>query len=90
MWYRGIVVPYSAVKRESFLVCPCEPPWGHAAGSKNVGVSVGDTARLAQSVEHETLNLRVVGSSPTLGADLFQPTVVIRHMADPRSTSTRS
>ena len=28
------------------------------------------TARLAQSVEHETLNLRVVGSSPTLG-DLF-------------------
>ena len=26
------------------------------------------TARLAQSVEHETLNLRVVGSSPTLGA----------------------
>ena len=25
------------------------------------------TARLAQSVEHETLNLRVVGSSPTLG-----------------------
>ena len=28
-------------------------------------------ARLAQSVEHETLNLRVVGSSPTLGANLF-------------------
>ena len=27
----------------------------------------GATARLAQSVEHETLNLRVVGSSPTLG-----------------------
>ena len=24
-------------------------------------------ARLAQSVEHETLNLRVVGSSPKLG-----------------------
>ena len=24
-------------------------------------------ARLAQSVEHETLNLRLVGSSPTLG-----------------------
>ena len=31
------------------------------------------TARLAQSVEHETLNLRVVGSSPTLG-ELFLPT----------------
>ena len=28
-------------------------------------------ARLAQSVEHETLNLRVVGSSPTLGAYVF-------------------
>ena len=28
-------------------------------------------ARLAQSVEHETLNLRVVGSSPTLGARNF-------------------
>ena len=27
-------------------------------------------ARLAQSVEHETLNLGVVGSSPTLG-DIF-------------------
>ena len=30
------------------------------------------TARLAQSVEHETLNLRVVGSSPTLGASFLQ------------------
>ena len=29
------------------------------------------SARLAQSVEHETLNLRVVGSSPTLGAKSF-------------------
>ena len=28
-------------------------------------------ARLAQSVEHETLNLRVVGSSPTSGAICF-------------------
>ena len=27
--------------------------------------------RLAQSVEHETLNLRVVGSSPTLGGLIF-------------------
>lgn len=31
-------------------------------------------ARLAQSVEHEALNLRVVGSSPMLG-DLFQSTL---------------
>ena len=28
-------------------------------------------ARLAQSVERETLNLNVVGSSPTLGGNLF-------------------
>ena len=28
-------------------------------------------ARLAQSVEHETLNLGVVGSSPTLGDSIF-------------------
>ena len=28
-------------------------------------------ARLAHSVEHETLNLRVVGSSPTLGDQIF-------------------
>ena len=28
-------------------------------------------ARLAQSVEHETLNLGVVGSSPTLGDVIF-------------------
>ena len=31
-------------------------------------------ARLAQSVEHETLNLRVVGSSPTLGGSIFLST----------------
>ena len=30
------------------------------------------TARLAQSVEHETLNLRVVGSSPTLGVLFYK------------------
>ena len=29
------------------------------------------SARLAQSVEHETLNLGVVGSSPTLGEHFF-------------------
>ena len=28
---------------------------------------MGTVARLAQSVEHQTLNLRAVGSSPTLG-----------------------
>ncbi len=34
-------------------------------------------ARLAQSVEHETLNLRVVGSSPTLGDFLLFPKSMI-------------
>ena len=33
--------------------------------------NVVNTARLAQSVEHETLNLGVVGSSPTLGVPSF-------------------
>ena len=37
------------------------------------------TARLAQSVEHETLNLRVVGSSPTLGAKHFSSMTRIGH-----------
>ena len=32
-----------------------------------LNVELRNIARLAQSVEHETLNLRVVGSSPTLG-----------------------
>ena len=34
-------------------------------------ISPKGEAWLAQSVEHETLNLRVVGSSPTLGDHLF-------------------
>ena len=29
------------------------------------------SARLAQSVEHQTFNLRVEGSSPSLGADIL-------------------
>ena len=33
--------------------------------------NIHPSARLAQSVEHETLNLRVVGSSPTLGENFF-------------------
>ena len=35
-------------------------------------------ARLAQSVEHETLNLGVVGSSPTLG-DYFESRSITRN-----------
>ena len=37
----------------------------------NEAVSWLTCAWLAQSVEHETLNLRVVGSSPTSGADKY-------------------
>ncbi len=36
------------------------------------------SARLAQSVEHETLNLGVVGSSPTLGGHNFCILPVLR------------
>ena len=34
------------------------------------------SARLAQSVEHETLNLRVVGSSPTLGEHFIMKNII--------------
>ncbi len=40
---------------------------------------VVQTARLAQSVEHETLNLRVVGSSPTLGVTNFCTIILAEH-----------
>ena len=35
-------------------------------------------ARLAQSVEHQTFNLRVKGSSPLLGATFFHKFVYLR------------
>ena len=53
-------------------MCPCCVFGGKTALNipaefhLNAGV-FPQAARLAQSVEHETLNLRVVGSSPTLG-----------------------
>ena len=34
-------------------------------------ITLQESARLAQSVEHQTFNLRVEGSSPSLGALLF-------------------
>uniref|UniRef100_A0A3Q2QIW7 LIM zinc-binding domain-containing protein n=1 Tax=Fundulus heteroclitus TaxID=8078 RepID=A0A3Q2QIW7_FUNHE len=43
------------------------PVFNHSNGQPFGATS----ARLAQSVEHETLNLRVVGSSPTLGVNIF-------------------
>ena len=43
------------------------------------------SARLAQSVEHETLNLRVVGSSPTLGDHFCHPPEQMVIMIGPRN-----
>ena len=43
-------------------------------------------ARLAQSVEHETLNLRVVGSSPTLGEQFF---LCQRSLSEDKIAATR-
>ena len=47
-------------------------------------------ARLAQSVEHETLNLRVVGSSPTLGAHFFQTWAAGHHVVQDRYSTAVS
>ncbi len=51
---------------ECVHVCVCVHVCAHVHALMN-RVKCGIRARLAQSVEHETLNLRVVGSSPTLG-----------------------
>ena len=61
-----------------------EGGWGEMPGTQMVvilerewywrEIASSSQARLAQSVEHETLNLRVVGSSPTLGARLLTQT----------------
>ena len=40
-----------------------------------------NTARLAQSVEHKSLNVRVVGLSPTLG-DFFFPSLLNCRLED--------
>lgn len=38
---------------------------------ESLDTDMGGHVRLAQSVEHSTLNLRVVGSSPTLGKYIY-------------------
>ena len=48
------------------------------------GQPISITARLAQSVEHETLNLRVVGSSPTLG-ELFLEILMLCLFCHPKT-----
>ena len=61
------------------------PEWQHAPcisiTSKTAESLTLSEARLAQSVEHETLNLRVVGSSPTLGANFFSTFFFLFHEA---------
>ena len=49
-----------------------------------IEVRYSPTARLAQSVEHETLNLRVVGSSPTLGEHFIK-----KHILTCRDTKSK-
>ena len=44
-----------------------DSPANFEAAPHTILLEHNSEARLAQSVEHETLNLRVVGSSPTLG-----------------------
>ena len=51
---------------------------------------VDSYAWLAQSVEHETLNLRVVGSSPTLGAHFFQTWAAGHHVVQDRYSTAVS
>ena len=61
----ALLVPTQAImKMYGRNVCSIQNHWGDA--------------RLAQSVEHETLNLRVVGSSPTLGAIIKIPRLETR------------
>jgi hypothetical protein len=43
------------------------------------GLHLQSAARLAQSVEHQTFNLRVKGSSPLMGYSFF--TIVVFHSA---------
>lgn len=47
------------------------PPVLSDSKSRVVNCPILQQARLAQSVERETLNLNVVGSSPTLGTTIF-------------------
>ena len=59
--------------REALWVIAHEQ-WGCLLGFSYLYLKIhkfDKSARLAQSVEHETLNLRVVGSSPTLGDKHF-------------------
>ena len=57
---------------EFVKITPCAPVMGAVALiSLNRGYDIATTSRLAQLVERKTLNLVVVGSSPTSGNATF-------------------
>ena len=60
--------------------CPCSGPHRPSIVVMSSRQCAGHPARLAQSVEHETLNLRVVGSSPTLGGFIFSNLILSSQM----------
>ena len=59
-------MPAPPLPKQDALLPRLVAPAFNTLSSREVG-PVFVLARLAQSVEHETLNLRVVGSSPTSG-----------------------
>ena len=61
------VVGSSPTLGEFFLQWPKDNPLKQSNWFKMLNSKAYSSARLAQSVEHGTLNPRVVGSSPTLG-----------------------
>ena len=63
---------YCQYQQQIQAVCLAERGSYYCVFKSQIILSVFSTARLAQSVEHETLNLRVVGSSPTLGDHFFR------------------
>ena len=66
--------PFDFFNRSSFLItasCSTVLFFGSVVYCQLLSAFLTNSARLAQSVEHETLNLRVVGSSPTLGVHFF-------------------
>ncbi|KAL7881256.1 hypothetical protein AOLI_G00081040 [Acnodon oligacanthus] len=86
--------PVCFVSHESWRglthACVSATLWAHFSPflrhrTPRVGRDSGVVARLAQSVEHETLNLRVVGSSPTLGVTCASFIVGVKRLAVARS-----
>ncbi len=65
-------IPHAQHAHLAFVLFGQESPRKYTLSiSTPFSTCISTSARLAQSVEHETLNLRVVGSSPTLGEKHF-------------------